>query len=149
MARSESPDTRLLHSLIRCPLALQSIYSAQCLRDRQLSALCAVNSHWFAVNCWEEKQKYRCHVRWLHLWIRVNKSRLFSVSSLSKEPIQKHCILGNELFYQSRNATHQPLNGIAQSNKAACQTTCCSHRIGRNIWQICINGYLYLTYLWI
>ena len=28
-----------------------------------------------------------------------------------------------------------PLNGIAQSDKAGCQTTCFSHRIGRNIWQ--------------
>ena len=28
-----------------------------------------------------------------------------------------------------------PLNGIAQNDKAGCQTTCFSHRIGRNIWQ--------------
>ena len=36
-----------------------------------------------------------------------------------------------------------PLNGIAQSDKAGCQTTCFSHRIGRNIWQFSFNGYLY------
>ena len=60
MARSESPDTRLLHSLIRRRLALLSIYSAQRLRDREQSTLCAVNSYWFAVNCWQGKQKYRC-----------------------------------------------------------------------------------------
>ena len=34
MARSESPDTRLLHSLVRRRLALLCIYSAQRLRDR-------------------------------------------------------------------------------------------------------------------
>ena len=28
-----------------------------------------------------------------------------------------------------------PLKGIAQSDKAGCQTTCFSHRIGRNIYQ--------------
>ena len=35
MARSESPDTRLLHSLFRRRLSLLSIYSAQRLRDRE------------------------------------------------------------------------------------------------------------------
>ena len=68
MARSESPDTRLLLSLVRRRLALLSIYSAaQRLRDREQSTLChrrpwlcAVNSYWFAVNYWQGKQKYRC-----------------------------------------------------------------------------------------
>ena len=64
MARSESPDTRLLHSLVRRRLALLSIYSAQRLRDREQSTLLTSGG--------------------------------------------------------------MPLNGIAQSDKAGCQTTCFS-----------------------
>ena len=125
-ARSESPDTRLLLSLVRRRLALLSIYSAaQRLRDREQSTLCAVNSYWFAVNCWQGKQKYRCLICWFRLW-RLNKSKLSSVSSLSKEPFREHRILGNELVCRSWNASHQrgyapggmPLNGIAQCDKA-------------------------------
>ena len=79
----------------------------------------------------------RCLICWFRLW-RVNKSKLSSVSSLSKEPFRVHRILGNELV--CRLGMHltsggMPLNGIAQSDKAGCQTTCFSHRIGRNIWQ--------------
>ena len=110
MAQSESPDTRLLLNLVRRWLALQSIYSAQPLKNCEQSTLCAVNSYWFAVNCWQEKQKNRCagspHICWFHLW-RVNKSKLSSVSSLSKEPFQEHRILGNELVCRSQNASHQ------------------------------------------
>ena len=110
MAWSESPDTRLLHSLVRRQLALLSIYSAQRLRDREQSTLCAVNLYWFAVNCWQGKQKYRCarSVSYLlvSLW-RINKSKLSSVSSLPKEPFRDHHTLGNELVCRSRNASHQ------------------------------------------
>ena len=110
MAWSESPDTRLLHSLVRRRLALLSIYSAQRLRDREQSMLCAVNSYWFAVNCWQGKQKYRCvgSVSYLLVsFVKVNKSKLSSVSSLTKELFREHRILGNELVCRSQNASHQ------------------------------------------
>ena len=109
MARSESPDTRLLHSLVRRRLALLCIYSAQRLRDREQSTLCAVNSYCFAVNCKENRNigvRDRCHICWFRSW-RVNKSKLSSVSSLSKESFREHRILGNELVCRSRNASHQ------------------------------------------
>ena len=105
-----SPDTRLLHSPIHRRLALLSIYSAQHLRDREQSTLCAVNSYWFAVNSDKENRNIgvqdRCHIYWFHLW-RVSKSKLSSVSSLSKEPFREHRILGNELVCRSGNASHQ------------------------------------------
>ena len=110
MARSESLDTWLLHSLIRRWLALLSIYSAQCLRDREQSKLCVVNSYWFRSTADKENRNIgvrdRCHICWFCLW-RVNKSKLFSVSALSKEPFREHRILGNELVCRSRNASHQ------------------------------------------
>ena len=118
MARSESPDTRLLHSLVRRRLALLSIYSAQRLRDREQSTLCAVNSYWFAVNCWQGKQKYRCAGSVSYLLVSFVKGqfvslsicqfvKLSSVSSLSKKPFWEHRISGNELVCRSRNASHK------------------------------------------
>ena len=111
MARSESPDTRLLHSLVRRWLALLSIYSAQRLRDREQSTLCAVNSYSDLRSTADKENRNigvrdRCHICWFRLW-RVNKSKLSSVWSLSKEPFQEHRISGNELVCRSRNASHQ------------------------------------------
>ena len=109
MARSESPDTRLLHSLVRRRLALLCIYSAQRLRDREQPTLCAVNS---SVRSTADKEnrnigvRDRCHICWFRSW-RVNKSKLSSVSSLSKESFREHRILGNEFVCRSRNASHQ------------------------------------------
>ena len=71
----ESPDTRLLHSLVRHRLALLSIYSAQRLRDHEQSTLCAVNSYWFGVNCWQGKQKYRCAGSVSYLLVSFVKGR--------------------------------------------------------------------------
>ena len=134
MARSESPDTRLLLSLVRRRLALLSIYSAaQRLRDREQSTLCAVNSYWFAVNWWQGKQKYRCAGSVTYLLVSSIKANF---------PRYRHYLksrFGNIVYYADLGmhltSGGMPLNGIAQSDKAGCQTTCFSHRIGRNIWQ--------------
>ena len=152
MARSKSPDTRLLHSLVRRQLALLSIYSAQRLRDHEQSMLCAVNSYWTADK--ENRNigvQDRCHITWFRLW-RVNKSKLSQYHHYLKSRF------GNIVF-QAMNwfadlgmhltSGRMPLNGIAQSDIAGCQTTCFSHRIRRDIWQFNFNGYLYLSYTWI
>ena len=152
MARSESPDTRLLLSLIRRRLALLSIYwAAQRLRDREQSTLCAVNSYWFAVNCWQGKQKYQCagSVSYLLVSFVKTKSKLSSVSSLSKEPFREHRILGNELVCRSWNASHQ--RGYAvEWNSAKWQSRLVKPRAFHiESDGIYGNGYLYLSYTWI
>ena len=130
MARSESPDTRLLHSLVHRRLALLSIYSAQRLRDSERSTLCAVN---FILICGQlltrNPEISVCGIGVLSagflLW-RVNKSKLSPVSSLSKEPFREHRILGNELACRSRNASHQ--RGYADEwNSAKWQSRLSNH----------------------
>ena len=64
MARSESPDTRLLHSLVCRRLALLSIYSAQRLRDREQSTY----RHTYIAYAWLYQVAHLTGSRCFWLW---------------------------------------------------------------------------------
>ena len=91
---------------------------------------------------------YRGHISWFHLW-RVDKRKLFSVSSLSKEPFRGHRSLGiPHLGMQLTSGGY-----AVEWNSAKWQSRLSNHVLFTsnrgNIWQFCFNGYLYQTYMWI
>ena len=156
MAWSESPDTRLLHSLVRRRLALISIYSAQHLRDPW--TVYVVRSKFILICGQLLTRKTEISV----CGIGVTSAGFVCEGSI-KASFPPYCHYLKSRFenivFQAMNwfadlgmhltSGGMLLNRKAQSDKAGCQTTCFSHRIGRNIWQFSFNGYLYLSYMWI